>query len=34
MPPLLDPLIAPLTDLLMLLTSVLHSYGLAIIVYT
>jgi hypothetical protein len=34
MPRLLDPLVAPLTDLLMLLTGVLHSYGLAIIVFT
>ena len=34
MPRLLDPLVTPLTDLLMLLTSVLHSYGLAIIVFT
>ena len=33
-PRLLDPLVSPLTDLLMLLTSVLHSYGLAIIVFT
>ena len=34
MPRLLDPLVAPLTELLMLLTGVLHSYGLAIIVFT
>jgi YidC/Oxa1 family membrane protein insertase len=33
-PRLLDPLVEPLTDLLMLLTSVLHSYGLAIIIFT
>ena len=32
MPRLLDPLVAPLTDLLTLLTSALQSYGLAIIV--
>jgi hypothetical protein len=32
MPRLLDPLVAPLTTLLMRRTAVLHSYGLAIIV--
>src|SRR5207302_1681444 len=31
---ILGPLITPLKDLLMLLTGVLHSYGLAIIIFT
>jgi hypothetical protein len=34
MPRLLDPPLAPLPDLLMLLTGVLPSYGLVIIVFT
>lgn len=34
MPNILGPLIGPLTDLLKLLTGVLHSYGLAIILFT
>ena len=31
---ILDPIVGPLTQLLMLLTGVLHSYGLAIIIFT
>jgi YidC/Oxa1 family membrane protein insertase len=33
-PNILGPLVGPLTELLMLLTGVLHSYGLAIIIFT
>ena len=33
-PNILGPIVGPLTKLLMLLTGVLHSYGLAIIIFT